>query len=636
MRTKAFFAVAVMFAMTPWLIPWSARAQPVTTHIFEGISISNPADPRSIRISFSIPIRYLSHAPLARGRSITVQFQSLESTRSDAAVFFRRETLQIPRDLSAVIEEVVYQGLVAGRPMLEVRLTKSMRFEVHQGENLRSVVIVFPAAAAPILRSSGGASQTPRAISDRSGGRASDPRGAERIREGRRAMTAGEYDRAVHIFTKVASRSDDTDAEVAQELLGLARERLGQLAHAKAEYETYLERHPDGTGADRVRQRLDALVTARPEKPDTPAPRQADPVEQQRLDFESFGSIYAGYRRQSLFLRGDPELLTDSSFFTDLHVETRVRTDNYSLRTQMTGGYRREFLAGGSDETRTNSLFIEAQDHPRGLLGSLGRRSLSTAGILGRFDGLRLEFDVGERWTLGTTAGFPVDSATDNSIQTHVTFAGINLDVAKLLETVDAQIYAIGQWDGRLTDRVAVGTELRYFDSGRFAAIFVDYDLYFTELNLAQFVGNWQVTPSTLLTAFLDHRLVPTLTTRNALQGQQADGLAEMLERLSEADLKDLARDRTARTTTISLGVNRSLSDQLQLSADFSAVDYSGTRGSAGVDAIEGVGFDFSYSTNLIWNDFLKPAGLGIAGLRFFDGSENDLLTATLDGRYPI
>lgn len=32
-------------------------------------------------------------------------------------------------------------------------------------------------------------------------------------------------------------------------MLGLARERNGQLAHAKAEYEEYLREYPNGEGA---------------------------------------------------------------------------------------------------------------------------------------------------------------------------------------------------------------------------------------------------------------------------------------------------------------------------------------------------------------------------------------------------
>jgi len=47
-----------------------------------------------------------------------------------------------------------------------------------------------------------------------------------------------------------------------QELLGLARERSGQLAHAKAEYEEYLRRYPSGEAAERITRRLATLRAA--------------------------------------------------------------------------------------------------------------------------------------------------------------------------------------------------------------------------------------------------------------------------------------------------------------------------------------------------------------------------------------
>ena len=633
MRTSLLLAVAVIVVAMPSVAPLRVRAQPVTSRVFRGIEVGPGPGPRRVKISFSVPIRYLRHAPRSRGDSINVQFAPLELTADDAPAFFRREYLQIPRDFPVPIEEILYEGVVAGRPLLDVRLKRSMSFEVQQGRDLRSIEIILrpDAAVAPpdaTVAPPGGAG-TPAAVDDRT---------TQMMEEGRRAMTAGEFDRAVLIFTKVLSGPETSSSPEAQEFLALARERKGQLAHAKAEYEAYLERYPDGEGADRVRQRLATLVTARIEPPSPPAPdsRRDAPPEVRKLELESFGSIYVGYRRESLYLRDQPEILADSSLFTDLHIESRLHTDRYTLRSQYTGGYRHEFLDGGSDESRTNSLFIEAEDHPHGLSASIGRRSLSTAGILGRFDGVRMNYEFAKRFELGVTAGFPVDSSDSNRIETNQYFAGVNFDVAEIAETVDAQVYAIAQWEGAETDRAAVGAEIRYFEPGRFVAAFVDYDVYFRALNLAQLIGNWQLGPSTVANAFVDYRLVPTLTAQNALQGQVADEIADLLATLSQDELKDLARDRTARATTINLGINQDLNTRLQLAVDFSALDYSGTEASAGVDAIDGTGFEFSYSTQLIWSDFLKPRGIGIAGLRFFDGSQTDIFTATLDGRYPL
>lgn len=451
--------------------------------------------------------------------------------------------------------------------------------------------------------------------------------------EGRRAMTAGELDRAVAIYTKVLSLPENSQSPAALEFLGLARERKGQLAHAMAEYETYLQRYPDGQGAARVRQRIDSLVTARAEPIESKIQRHP---EARPLDLQTFGSLYTGYRRELRYPDGRPSDVVDSTIFSDIHLETRLRSERYTVRTRMTGGYRHGFLEGGSNETRTNSLFIEAEDHPLGLRGSIGRRSISTAGVLGRFDGARVTYDLTDRWMLGLTGGFPVDSTKQNSIDFDRAFVGISLDVAKFLEGLDGQIYAIGQMEASMVDRAAVGTELRYFRPGLFGAAFLDYDVYFNDLNLAQVLGNWQVTDSTLLTTFLDYRLVPTLTNRNALQGQGVDEVSDLLDSLSRSEIRQLARDRTARNTTLSFGVNQDLGHRLQLSVDFTATDFSGTVESGGVEGFDGNGFEFSYATQLIQYDFLKPGGVGILGFRYVDGASNDLVTATVDGRYPI
>jgi hypothetical protein len=628
MRTRLRHAAVVAALIAATTFASTAFGQPVTSDVFAGMTSGEVDGVPNIRISFNLPVRYLSHTPNNRGDSIHVQFFPVIVADAGAPEYFRRESLQLPRDLPVSIEEVIYDGVVGGRPVLDVQLGETLDFEVRQGEDLRSIVIAFPSERAEL---SAEAATATVPVADPAG--VGSERVTEMLEEGRRAMTAGEYDRAALIYTKVLAHADGDAAMEAQELLGLARERKGQRAHAKAEYEAYLERYPDSEGARRVRQRLDALVTARVEPP---AARRVDPPETKPIDFETFGSAYVGYRKQNLYPRGEPTLLADSSLFTDVHVEARLRTDRYTFRGQYTGGYRYEFLEGGSDESRINSMFIEAEDHPNRLTGFVGRRSRGSSGILGRFDGFGVDWGVTERWKVGATAGLPVDSGDPNSFQTDRVFAGLHLDVLKFAEKVNAQVYAIGQWDKGLTDRVAIGTEVHYFDQGKFAAAFLDYDVYFQELNLAQLIGNWQVTKTTLLTTFLAYRLVPALTLQNALQGQGAEDLEDLRGDFSQSEMKELARDRTAHTTTLSFGVNQFLTNEIQLSADFTASDYSGTRSSENVDGIDGTGFEFSYAAQLVWNDFLRTAGIGVVGLRYFDGSDFDFLTGSIDGRFPI
>ena len=57
-------------------------------------------------------------------------------------------------------------------------------------------------------------------------------------------MNARDYPKAVVVLTKLQRQPEFPQRAQMQELLGLARERSGQLAHAKAEYEEYLRRYP--------------------------------------------------------------------------------------------------------------------------------------------------------------------------------------------------------------------------------------------------------------------------------------------------------------------------------------------------------------------------------------------------------
>ena len=75
-------------------------------------------------------------------------------------------------------------------------------------------------------------------------------------------MDAHDYPTAIALLTKLQRQPEYPDRARAQELLGLARERAGQLAHAKAEYEEYLRRYPQGEAAERVAFRLRILRAA--------------------------------------------------------------------------------------------------------------------------------------------------------------------------------------------------------------------------------------------------------------------------------------------------------------------------------------------------------------------------------------
>ena len=87
------------------------------------------------------------------------------------------------------------------------------------------------------------------------------------IGEARTAIAKKNYRSAIQKLTKLISLPPHKHSAQAQELLGVVRERNGQFAHAKAEYEIYLKKYSKEEGVGRVRQRLAAISTAESELP---------------------------------------------------------------------------------------------------------------------------------------------------------------------------------------------------------------------------------------------------------------------------------------------------------------------------------------------------------------------------------
>jgi hypothetical protein len=621
MRSIPIWLLTVALALLALIAPAPARAQAVRARLLEGVRIDPAGDAWDVTVAFSLPVQVRSHTPAARGASVNVQLSLLRAL-GDASP---RESLRAPGGSDVPLEQVSYDGAAGDFPLLELRFSRSVDFEVFQGRDLRSVVVrVKLEPRARTAPPAAGATAPP-----------ADARTIALVEEGRRALTAGEFERAALLLQEVLAQPESALTPEALELLGLARERKGQLAHAKAAYQDYLQRWPDGEGATRVRQRLDALVTARAE----PAPPRREARAERRpaaFDLETFGSAYLGYRHQTQVLDEIGNETFDSSLFTDLYLDTRLRRTNAIVRTQFVGGYRHQFADdAGGDETTVSSLFLGFEQPEGGFSGSLGRRSRSTGGVLGRYDGVELGYRGGERWEIGLLAGMPVDSSRWSGFETDRFLGGLSLELGSFFDALDVNLYGVAQSASGLLDRAAVGTEIRFFRPGLFAVAFLDFDAYYRSLNLVQLTGNWQVTPTTALTGYFDYRNVPFLTTRNAVQGQ-AGGLGSLESLFSTSEIESLAEDRTGRATTLNLGVSHQLRPRLQGTFDFTASDFAGTESSGGVEGFEGTGFEFSYLGQLIANDVVLPGDVGVASLRFYDGSHSQVLTGGLQARVPI
>lgn len=458
-------------------------------------------------------------------------------------------------------------------------------------------------------------------------------RQAELMEQARQAMATQKYDDAIRLYTRLTEEPAPEIRQQALEFLGVARERNGQVAHAKALYEDYLQRYPKGDGAKRVSQRLAGLTTAREEPPDE---LRRGKSRDALAHWDSHAGISQYYRRDVSSTDAGGDTVDRSSLDTGIDVTSRLRGADFDLGARFSGSNEYDFLTTGDHQTRISSLYIDGATPERWLSARLGRQTSTRGGVLGRFDGLFAGYQLTPASRLNIVTGFPVESSTATSVDTARPFYGLNVDLGAPGSAWEFNVYTIEQRVGAITDRQAVGGEMRYFQANRSMFAMLDYDTLFNDVDLALLTGNWLLPGNSNLSIVADHRRSPLLMTSNALIGQTATSIDEL--RLSNTDdaIQQLAQDRTATSDSLMLGLSRPVSARLQLSGDVTVSSLSGTPASGGVAANDDTGNDYYYSVQLVGNDLLKQGDTAIVGLRFADTDSAATTSLMLNTRYPL
>ncbi len=460
------------------------------------------------------------------------------------------------------------------------------------------------------------------------------------MRDARSAMMAGELPRAVQLYTKVLRMPENQHSPAAQEYLALARERNGQIAHAKAEYERYLDVYSDAGGADRVRQRLAALIasTSPPDRKNVSAGVLAAPVRRPASDpwtVRTFATQH--YRRDVNQVNDLDEVVSQSSLYTDVNVDVRRRGDRLDFSARFSGGHRYDLqddeTTSGND-VRVSYAYADLADSVSGLSGRLGRQTRNTGGVLGRFDGMNLSYALSERLRFDTVIGKPVYTTTEG-VDDARSFYGISSTIGLFHENLDFGVFYLQQGVEGLTDREAVGAEARFFGEQHSLWSVIDYDLEFGELGNAFVQGSWRLAGNLTITGMYDQRRSPFLNLGNAMIGQQLASFADLQVLFTEDEIRQLALDRSPSSTTTTVGISKPVTPKVQVNATASITNVDATPESGGVTAIDESKYNY-YSGDLVISGLFAENDVSIFGVRYAESDTTDVLSAHLDTRFQL
>ena len=689
LNTHRAKVTALVTAATCWTaLPTGVMAQGTTDQFLSRVEITSSGKCNQIDIRLNWPAIYAGHTPANSGTDVAIRIDPLGTEQTPPSPTLRlRESASVAPGNPADLRSVVYDATVAGGPVIKLSFGHAVSYRVVMDGESRHIRVDESDAAnsasclgAPKAEKPDG-EEPPIAVAS-----------GNAVSQGKKALTAKDYPRAVAFFTKAVSEGSAAEKQEAQELLGLARERADQLVHAKAEYETYLKLYPTGAGAARVRQRLAGVVAAeqadaeaqfaernKGRAVDIPSPLKTDKnpqtaeagkgdgkvaepeknpeinvvakssklepdVDPHAWTWEKNGSVSQYYYRDDNFTQSD---LLRGSLGTHETLQNEVissgdiflRAENDVFDVSVRGAAYNEKgfgLQKDIQNSNVSTIYMEAKNKPTGIFGRVGRQSRSTGGVFGRFDGVNTGWEVNKDLKFQSVIGSPVFSRDSKPFADKRFFYGSSIDYTFPGQHWATSLYAIEQDIASVVDRRAVGAELRYTGKTLFAYSAADYDVFYNELNSAYISGTWNFLEGASLYGTVDYRHVPFLLTSNALMGQTQQKLTSLVDLLGTDEVTDLAVDRTASSKSATMGISYPLNEQWTAALDATIADYSGTPASGGVDEIPDPGMEIYLSTQLTGSSIFAENDSLSLGLRYSGNDSSDLYLADASLRYPV
>lgn len=420
-----------------------------------------------------------------------------------------------------------------------------------------------------------------------------------------------------------------TTRERQAELAGSIGERRARLNQAVVLYETALDTDPPEEASTRISNRLQGIRTMSVEPRARLAEVDENPAEG---GWDSRGSLLQYYRDDIIDGLNDNDDSPESVnrlFVTNVGLQMARRTEADVWAIGLDASLINDLHEDETDSSVSNANISYTTEDLR-LVG--GRQARTLTGVNQRFDGISYKDTSRSSFQMTYALGYLVQSYYDD-VDTDHTFYGANVSFSPY-DSVDVDLYFVEQEISGLTDRQSVGSEIEYRNDVSFVYGIIDYDTFYEELNSLTLISNYRYSPQWEFNLTANYGYSPTLSTLNALQGQAADSIDSLTDRLTDDQIYQLARDRTSRATNLYFGGSYQIDIDRQLYFDLSTFYLDATDESDGVLAIDDtdstqVSLDYSV------RDFFSADDYSTVGLRLMNSTSSDTQSVRLRTRLP-
>lgn len=650
-RGRAFAAALALAGLT------AAQAQ-----LIDDVEVRTVGARAEASLKLAAQVRLVRSVLAPNGRTLQVYFQIIQS--DEATLKIVEESRRSPPNAPIEPFTATYSPLnQTGLRRLDVEFSQPVKPSVRLGANGRSLVLTLPLLRSPADRAAAPPAPSepvapPTAVTATASGVAarvedvaalpvtavSSAETRSTLQRGKQALAAKDFETALAQFNIVLNLPQNDATIEAQELIGSAREGLGQTRAARAEYELYLKLYPEGAGAERVKARLAALLAAAAASTTAPTGTASRPTSTTVWGSVS-QSYYGGQSRidtSTIIVTPatnatiiDQQTITgadQSSLVTNVDVNARIRSGDWETRMTLRDTYNLSLLNTVASRNRLTAAYADVRNQADRYGFRLGRQSPNGLGVLYRFDGVSASYNVSPSVKAGFVAGTPSDITPGE----RKTFYGGSVDVDSVLPNLGVAVYAIEQRAGGYTDRRAVGTEARY-NSERINGVGTfDYDTALRRVNIGSFQATYNLPEIVSVNALYDFRTSPPLQLANGLQALAVPSLAELVGQAGLISARSYASALTPTSRVASLGITVPFARSWQAGLDYRVSSVSATGDTPMMPATPASGQVKTITAQLIGTGFWRASDVLVLNASYLSAATYSGLLVAANPRFVV
>jgi hypothetical protein len=263
-----------------------------------------------------------------------------------------------------------------------------------------------------------------------------------------------------------------------------------------------------------------------------------------------------------------------------------------------------------------------------------GERIGPDSGILGEFDGIRVDYRLAGDLKLNGIAGYPVLSTQDKFNASRQVF-GVSAATGKFARSWDLNSYLLERQDnGQVTSR-EVGGALRYLRAKRSLLLFLNYDAVNHSLGGFMASGALKLPYRTTISATFDLRNSPLHKRQQRYLQQSMAATEGWTWDLPTDRITYFTQDLSEEVATLSVGMTHAFSNRLKLTGSFARLDASSVADADNLSAAT-TPSEYFYHLKLSGKNLMFPGDSNLLDLSHHVAEATRTSSALLDTRYVI